>query len=115
MSEAYDHRVTSTGGEVVENERFGGGRWNLQQHDQPNTEENKTAEVYQTPPRDDLGIMLDAITVRLIGSMQFVVAIAENIGTPDTNIRRKRELGKGLRCQGVHELVTKSDFAVDSA
>ena len=115
MGEAYDHRVTSTGDEVVENEKFDGERWNLQQRDQSNTEENKTAEVYQTPPREDLGIMLNAITVALIESMQFVVAITENVGTPGTNVRRKRELGKGLRCQGVHELVTKPDFAIDSA
>ena len=46
--------------------------------------------------------------------MQFIVAIIEYVGTPDPNVRRKKELVNGVRCQGVHGLMT-TDFAVDPA
>ena len=47
--------------------------------------------------------------------MQFVVAIIEYVGTPGTNVRRKKELRNGVRCQGVGGLMTKSDLAVKSS
>lgn len=48
--EVYNHRVTSTEGDVVENEKLGDVGWDLQQRDYPDTDEYKAAEVYQAPP-----------------------------------------------------------------
>jgi len=62
-------------------------KWNSQQNDYPDTDEDKETKVYYTPPGDELAIMLNALTVAVIGLVQFVVVIVEHVGTPGADVR----------------------------
>lgn len=73
--------------------------WNIQQSYCPNTDQGKGAEVHQSPPGDEVAIMLNASAVVVIGSMQFIAMIVEHVDTPSSNIRREEKLGRyfGMR------------------
>jgi hypothetical protein len=54
-------------GDVIEDERVENVKWGLQQSHRPDTDDEKGAEVYQAPPGDEVAIMLNTLTVAVIG------------------------------------------------
>lgn len=67
---------------------------NSQQKHRPNTDQDKGAEVYQTPPRDKSAIMLNGSAVAFFWSMQFITVIIEHVDSPSSNVRREEILGR---------------------